>query len=242
MLNVVVNGFWGRRQESAGRVAERWADTLRALESVDGAAFGDWREATGDVATAPLLPASASALTEYIERENREPDAERIGFTTSVLTGNPGMPRVTVAIHAGGTSEYVTDSVAVTLRSRALDESLAVCRRTADILRIIAESWDIDSGQAAGRDQFTAVKAEFGLPNSAPRFGRSGYLSAKRAALAPEGLPGTYTRTAHDGLVIDLTRGGVEDPSVETILRTNRALRSAGALEELPVPYDRAKW
>ncbi|MFE0040461.1 Imm52 family immunity protein [Streptomyces sp. NPDC059015] len=242
MLNVVVNGFWGTRRETAGQVAERWADTLRALESVDGAVFGAWREATDDVTTAPPLPASAPALADYIERENREPDAEKIGFTTSVLTSNPGMPRVTVAIHAGGTSEYVTNSVAVTLRSRALDESVPVCRRTADVLRIIAESWDVDSGQAATRAQFTAVRTEFGLPNSAPRFGRSGYLSAGRAALAPEGLPGTYTPTAHDGLVIDLTRGGEEDPAVETILTANRVLRSAGALQELPVPYDRAKW
>ncbi|MEJ8659460.1 Imm52 family immunity protein [Streptomyces sp. MS1.AVA.4] len=242
MLNVVVNGFWGRRQESAAQVAGRWADSLNALEALDRAAFSGWREATGDVASAPELPASAAALTDYIERTNQEPDAGRIGFTTSVLTNNPGMPRVTVAIHAGGTSEYVTNSVAVSFRSRELDESVAVIRRTADILRIVAEAWDIDAGQAAGRTQFTAVKDAFGLPNSAPRCGRSVYLSAKRAALAPEGLPGTYTRTAHDGLIIDLTRGGSEDLSVETIIAAHRALSSAGALEALPVPFDRPTW
>ncbi|WP_432075166.1 Imm52 family immunity protein [Streptomyces wuyuanensis] len=242
MLNVVVNGLWGRRQESAAHVAERWAGTLSLLETLDPAAFSGWREATDDVASAPLLPASVPALTEYIERTNQDPDVDRIGFTTSVLTNNPGMPRVTVAIHAGGTSEYLTNSVAVSFRSRELDESAAVVRHTGDILRIVAETWDIDSGQAYSRSLFNAVKAEFDLPNSAPRCGRSVYLSAKRAALVPPGLPGAYIRTDHDGLIVDLTRGGTETPDVETVLDANRRLRAAGALEPLAVPLDRSKW
>ncbi|HEY9374133.1 MAG TPA: hypothetical protein VIU94_37710, partial [Streptomyces sp.] len=68
------------------------------------------------------------------------------------------------------------------------------------------------------------------------------YLSANRAALAPEGLPGIYTRTAHGGLIIDLTHGGTQDPGIETILDVNRKLRAAGALEPLATPYQRDKW
>ncbi|GAB2441584.1 hypothetical protein [Nocardia tengchongensis] len=80
----------------------------------------------------------------------------------------------------------------------------------------------------------------FDLANSAPRCGRAVFLSARRAALAPEALPATYIHTAHDGLVIDLTGDGTQSPAIETILEANIRLRAAGAMEELPIPFDRA--
>ncbi|MEU2161688.1 Imm52 family immunity protein [Streptomyces sp. NPDC019208] len=242
MLYVVVNGGWGRRQESVVQIAERWVESLSALGDLNDAAFTGWLEAVDDISTAPRMPLSVAALSEYLKRENPESDVDRIGYTASLLTNNPGMPRVTFSIHAGGTSEWVTNSVAVSFRSRKLDESVPTVSRSSDVLRILADAWDIDTGQAYGRAQYDAVRDEFGLDNSAPRCGRSVYLSAKRAALAPEGFSGTYARTAHGGLIIDLTRGGIEEPDIETILDANRQLRAAGALEPLPEPLDRSKW
>ncbi|MGP3984231.1 Imm52 family immunity protein [Streptomyces sp. KR80] len=242
MLDVVVNGGWGVREEGPQQLAERWVNFLKALEDVDTAAFGGWREATDDDSTAPFISLSASTVVEYVTRMNPEPDVGRIGYTTSLWSGKPGMPEVVVHMSAGGTSPYVTDSCAVTMRSGELDESVLLVRRSANILGALAESWDIDWGQGYNDDEYDAVEEEFDLEIPDPRCGRVGYLSANRAALVPDGLPGTYTRTAHGGLIIDLTRDGEETPDIETVLETNRVLRAAGALERLPIPFDRAKW
>lgn len=124
-------------------------------------------------------------------------------------------------------------------RKRGTAPAAGSATRSGDVLGVLAGCWGPDWGEAYSREEFRAVKQEFGLRPSAPRGGRSVYLSPGRAAFAPEGLPGTYTRIAAGGLVVDLTRGGTAQPSVESIVAVNRELRAAGALEPLPAPFDR---
>ncbi|MFE3262205.1 Imm52 family immunity protein [Nocardia sp. NPDC059091] len=240
VLYVVVNGFWGLRGESVPGIAERWYATLRALADIDGSMFERWHEAGADLPTDPVVEPSVPALAEYIERTNTGPELDVIGYTTSLWTQNPGTAHVSLAIHAGSTSRYAVNSVALAFRSREIDETAQVIRRAPQILRLLAENWEIDAGQVYDRHQYWAVAERFDLANSDPRCGRAVFLSASRAALAPEGLPATYVRTAHDGLVIDLTRGGADAPAIETILEVNTRLRAAGALDKLPIPFDRA--
>ncbi|MGW8887594.1 Imm52 family immunity protein [Streptomyces sp. NPDC055749] len=242
MLDVGVNGLWGTREEGPQEIAERWFATLAGLKRIDAAIFHDWHEAGKDLPSDPLLIPSVPALTEYIERKNTGPDLEVVGYTTSLWARNSVMPHVSSAIHAGGLSPYVTNSVAISLVSRTLDETAEVIRRAPEILDVIADAWDVDAGQVYSRSQFRAVSSHFSLKNSDPRCGRAVYLSTRRAELAPEGLPGTYNRTDAGGLIIDLTRGGTESPSDETIIEVNKDLRAAGALEPLAVPFDRATW
>ncbi|MFG2214965.1 Imm52 family immunity protein [Streptomyces sp. NPDC087769] len=240
MLNVVVNGFWGLRGESVPAVAERWAGTLTALGDIDGPTFGVWHEAGDGLPSDPVLEPSAPALAEYIERTNTGPDLDVVGYTTSLWARNPAAAHVSMAIHAGSTSQYALNSVSLVFRSREVDETAEVIRRAPEILRLLAEHWEFDTGQVYDRPQYRAVAERFDLENSDPRCGRAVHLSAGRAALAPEDLPATYVRTAHGGLVIDLTRGGAESPDIETVIEANTLLRAAGALEKLPVPFDRA--
>ncbi|MGW1406331.1 Imm52 family immunity protein [Streptomyces sp. NPDC002403] len=247
MLYVVVNGSWGVREEDVREIGRRWAMTLAALEEVDGATFGDWHDAGRGDASDPVVVPSGDAVSEdvlvdYIERKNQGPDLDVVGYTASLWAHNRGKLRVTAAIHAGGSSPYVTNSISLAFRSRELDESTEVIRRAPDILRIIADAWDIDAGQVYNDSQYEAVAEQFELKNSHPRCGRAVYLSAGRAAQAPEGLDGTYTRTEAGGLVIDLTRGGTTAPDNETIIETNRELRAAGSLTPLPLPIDRDKF
>ncbi|MGW2178874.1 Imm52 family immunity protein [Streptomyces sp. NPDC001732] len=240
MLNVVVNGFWGLRGESVPGIAERWSGTLTALKDIDGPTFDVWHEAGDDLPSDPVLEPSVPALVEYIERKSTGPDLDVVGRTASLWAQNPGAARVSMAIHAGSTSHYAVNSVSLAFRSREVDETAEAVRRAPEILRVLAEHWEIDAGQVYDRPQYRAVAERFGLENSDPRCGRAVFLSAGRAALAPEGLPGTYVRTAHGGLVVDLTRGGAQSPSIETIVEANALLRAAGALEKLPQPFDRA--
>ncbi|MFF3781841.1 hypothetical protein [Streptomyces sp. NPDC001933] len=242
MLYVVVNGLWGPRGETVPDIAERWSGTLTALRDIDGPTFDVWHESGDGLASDPLLEPSVPALAEYIERTNTGPDLDVVGYTSSLWARNPGAAHVSSAVHAGGTSLHAPHSVSLTFRSREVDESAEVIRRAPEILRVLAEHWEIDAGQVYGKPQYRAVAERFGLANSDPRCGRAVFLSAGRAALAPDDLPGTYVRTAHGGLVIDLTRGGTESPSIETVIEANTRLRAAGALTPLPEPFDRDRF
>ncbi|MFJ2898279.1 hypothetical protein ACIO87_25725 [Streptomyces sp. NPDC087218] len=240
MLNVVVNGLWGLRGESVAAVAERCAATLAALREIDGSTFDVWHEAEDGRPSDPVLAPSAAALAEYIERRNTGPDLDVIGYTASLWASNPGSPHVSLALHAGSTSQYAGNSVALSFRSREVDETAEVIRRAPEILRLLAEHWEFDAGQVYDRPQYRAVAERFDLKNSDPRCGRAVFLSAGRAARAPEDLPGTYVRTAYEGLVVDLTCGGTKLPDIDTVIGANERLREAGALERLPKPFDRA--
>ncbi|MFD9289041.1 hypothetical protein ACFWBV_12155 [Streptomyces sp. NPDC060030] len=241
MLNVAVNGFWGAREEDPQAIAERWYDTLARLRDIDGGTFHEWHEAGDGVPSDPLLMPSVPALADYVVRENTGPDLDVVGYGASLWAHNQEAAKVTSAVRAGGSSPYVTRSVSVSFRSRTVDEDADVIRRTPEILAVIGEAWDIDAGQVYDRALYRAVAGHFGLENSDPRCGRAVFLSERRAALAPEGLPGAYTPVANGGLVIDLTRGGTRAPSTETVIGVNEELRATGALEPLTVPFDRAK-
>ncbi|MFI8194007.1 Imm52 family immunity protein [Streptomyces sp. NPDC085946] len=243
VLRLVVNGTWGLRVEGAQQLAERWLAFLDALEGIAGTSFPGWREATDNDRTAPLLSPSVASLTDYLRRENPESEADRAAHTASLWTAGAGLPELVVSVSAGGSSPHVAGSCAVRMRSRELDESAPVARHSAEILRALADCWDADWGQAYNRAEYGAVEEEFGLEVPDPRCCRAAYLSARRAELVPEDLPGkpARIRTSHDGLLIDLTDGGTQRPDIKTMLEVNRALRTAGALARLPEPYDRAK-
>ncbi|MEU8630315.1 hypothetical protein [Streptomyces sp. NPDC048669] len=236
--------MWGVREQSPDQLAERWLVLLRALAAIDGDTCGQWHEAAEYDETPPAVQLTDSAVAAYIDRRNPEPDADYIGRVASLSTadGGPGRPRVATWINAGGSANRVPDSCVVKLRSQELDESADLVRRSGEVMAAVGASWDADWGEVYDDDEYDAVADEFGLSVTVPRGGRSVYLSPGRAALAPEGLPGTYTRTAAGGLVIDLTRGGTAEPSLASIVEANRVLRAAGALEPLPVPFDRDRF
>ncbi|WP_406861405.1 hypothetical protein ABZO31_13460 [Streptomyces sp. HUAS MG47] len=244
MVDFVVNGSWGKRPEGPRQVAAQWAETFAALESTGEGILGSWcHDAASHASSREFVPVSAPALTEYLERENRAHDAPYIGYSASLRTRQAGMPLVELSVRAGGQTQWVGSNVALSFSSRVVqDDAVPALRRAHEILRILADAWDIDHGKVYRRAEYRAVKEEFDLDNSAPRCGRAVYLSANRAALAPEGLPAEYSRTARGGLIVDLTYGGTREPSIDVILDVNRELRAAGALEALPKPYERDKW
>lgn len=241
MLSVVVHALWGVRAEDPGQLAERWVGVLDGLAEFGSGDCTTWRgaESEDDLSAAPVERV-ASGVRAYVEHTNTDPDAPYIGYTSSLWSGRLETVKVTVGINAGGSANRVPDSCVVALESTAAPGSVELINRSSDVLQLLAGCWGPDWGEAYSREEFRSVKAEFGLRASAPRGGRSVYLSPGRAALAPQGLPGTYTRTAAGGLLIDLTRGGTAQPSIGSIIDANRKLRTAGALDPLPVPFDRA--
>ncbi|MGW1817940.1 Imm52 family immunity protein [Streptomyces sp. NPDC002125] len=240
VLNVVVNGAWGAREEDPKAIAARWYATLARLADIDAGTFHGWHEAGDGVPADPLLTPSVPALADYLVRENPGPDLGVVGYGGQLWAHNEGAAKATSNVRAGGLSPYITRSASVIFRSHTVDEDADVIRRTPEILAVIGEEWDIDTGQVYDRPLYRTVADHFGLKNSDPRCGRAVWLSERRAGLAPEGLPGTYTPAAHGGLVIDLTYGGTRTPSVETVIEVNTQLRATGALDPLTPPFDRA--
>jgi hypothetical protein len=203
------------------------------------------------------VPLTVSAVRAFLCRENPEPDADSIGYS-ACLSSSPSTvpvpggsadsgggalaPGVSVRIRAGGSSEFVHGVCAVTLAGPSAEAPRPpLVQHTAEVLRALADSWDIDSGHVYTVPQLDFLRQEFGLHDADPFCGRSIYLSANRAALVPRSLPGTLLPTDSGGLVVDLAKGA-DDPDTETLLETNRALRAAGALDRLLVPLDRALW
>ncbi|HEY9369794.1 hypothetical protein, partial [Streptomyces sp.] len=219
MIDFVVNGSWGTRPQTVQQLGVKWAETFAALHGMGEDALSGWREDAGPRSrSAEFAAFTPEALTEYIERENRDADDPYIGYVAS-LEKMQSRTMVRTSILVGGQSVWVTNSVVLSFSSRVVDEdSVPAVRRAHEILRIFADVWDLDLGQVYRHSQDDVVDQELGLENTDPRCGLAVYLSANRAALAPEGLPGIYTRTAHGGLIIDLTHGGTQDPGIETIL------------------------
>ncbi|HEY9438425.1 MAG TPA: hypothetical protein VIS29_07205 [Streptomyces sp.] len=87
MLDVVVHGMWGVRDESPERLAERWVALLRTLADIDVCTCGTWREAADKGAVAPAVTLKASAVAASLVRQNPEPDADYIGRTASLVAG-----------------------------------------------------------------------------------------------------------------------------------------------------------
>lgn len=192
----------GALAESVPAVAERWAGTLTALGDIDGPTFGVWHEAGDGLPSDPVLEPSAPALAEYIERTNTGPDLDVVGYTTSLWARNPAAAHVSMAIHAGSTSQYALNSVSLAFRSREVDETAEVIRRAPEILRLLAEHWEFDTGQVYDRPQYRAVAERFDLENNDPRCGRAVHLSMRPRRPRPRGSardvrPHRTRRTGH---------------------------------------------
>lgn len=202
MLYVVVNGLWGPREETVRSIAERWSGTLTALRDIDGTTFDVWHEAGDDLPSDPVLAPSVPALAEYIERKNTGPDLDVVGYTSSLWVRNPGAAYVSLATHAGGTSRYAPHSVSLVFRSREVDETAEVIRRAPEILRVLAEHWEIDAYQVYDKPVYEAVAERFDLENSDPRCGRAVHLSMRPRRPRPRGparniRPHRTRRTGH---------------------------------------------
>ncbi|MDN3296644.1 hypothetical protein QWM81_21880 [Streptomyces ficellus] len=248
----VVRGFWGPRPESERELAARWSALLTRLRDIDPAVFGTWQEVPDATNT--------DALAARLRERNAGDDwSDRKGYAMALSTPAANPVKVSVSGTGGGVSEHLPMSVVLTITAPD-DDGAAL--PYAEILRAVAETWDVDWGEVTQTELQLALEDDGREPGQAC-VGWAGYLSERRAALltgagagagadaallagagkAPDvpgkapGLPGKTEPTEHGGLLLDLSgAGGVED-----LVAVNREVRATGALEALPRPMDRAK-
>ncbi|MEE1756297.1 Imm52 family immunity protein [Streptomyces sp. SP18CS02] len=223
----VVRGFWGPRRETDQELAARWSALLTRLEELHPEVFGAWQEVPGP---------GPDVLAAYLRERNADDDwSDRKGYAMALSTPEAAPVKVSVSGTGGGVSEHLAMSVVLTLTSPDAGPVLAY----AEILRAVAETWDVDWGEVTETALQLALEDDGRVPGQAC-VGWAGYLSERRAALLAAGapdLPGKAEPAGDGGVLLDLSGTG----TVEDLVALNRDIRATGALEALPRPMRRPR-
>ncbi|MFF7855453.1 hypothetical protein [Streptomyces sp. NPDC007904] len=235
----VVRGFWGPRQEPVEALAERWSTTLdrfarllpaAARPAAAGTAW-TWRTAPASGPSEATGPDEASLLGAL--RAAQAADDWSAGNGTSLRLVADGLPagwKVEVAGLAGGTPEFLLQSLVATIVSPD-DEPLP----DADLLTAVAESWQPDYGDVADRTVTAALKKDAGFRIGMPSIGWIGYLSPSRAGRVPAGLTAERRQLPDGSTLLTVAPPG----DTAAVVEAYRALKEAGALDPLPQPMNR---
>ncbi|WP_309063739.1 hypothetical protein [Streptomyces sp.] len=238
----VVRGFWGPRQEPVEALAERWSTTLdrftRLLLPAAGAPGNPdtgtpwtWRTAPASGPSRPVQPDEASLLEAL--RTAQAADDWSAGNGTSLRLVADGVPsgwKVEIAGLAGGTPEFLLQSLVATIVSPD-GEQLP----DADLLTAVAEAWHPDHGDVSDRAVTAALKKEAGFRIGTPSVGWVGFLSPGRAARVPADWPVPRKELPGAGVLLDIAAPG----DTAEVVRAHEVLRKAGALDPLPHPMTR---
>ncbi|MFE5244306.1 MULTISPECIES: hypothetical protein [unclassified Streptomyces] len=235
---VVVKVSWGPRPESSRELAVRWLEALRRLTELSAPDPVGWRWDAEDGKGAPV-PAGTGEFAAVVEAGGPEEDADILGRQAAVVGTWPDGSYAYLRAKGGGSDAYTPFTATLQLfpaSGATAGSAHPLAGRLPDALAALAESWEADTGLAYDRPLFNAIRSAFGLRNSQPRCGWATYLSANRAALVPEDLPGARHTTTGGGLVLDSGR------STQAVEAAQRALAGAGALEPLTASAPRPAW
>ncbi|MFF9484424.1 Imm52 family immunity protein [Streptomyces sp. NPDC014676] len=228
----VVRGFWGPRQESAEELAARWSTMLDRFARLLPQVTGTWRTAPASGPAEVLQPDEPSLLAALRTARTTDDWSAANGTSLRLLAENttPGW-KVEIAALAGGTPEYLLQSLVATIVSPDEAPDLP----DVELLAAVAESWVPDYGDVSDRAVTSALKKEAGFRIGTPSVGWAAYLSAGRAARAPlTSLPDSRTLPT-GGVLLTIAPPG----DTATVVKAYRALRESGALDPLPHPMTR---
>ncbi|MFF9098793.1 hypothetical protein ACF1AX_37465 [Streptomyces sp. NPDC014802] len=240
-MSGVVRAFWGPREESAEALADRWKRTLDRLSSLLPALAPDpgeawtWQQIHESGPATALRADEESILAVLRSLRTEDGWSDHTGYGLSLAIGNDSGWRADVRGAAGGTPEFLLQNLIMEIEAPA-----GATVPEADLLTLVAETWQPDFGEVTDDDILDALEDEADFGIGEPSVGRFGYLSPARAALVPAGLPDvTRTELPSGGLLL-----AVAPPTAETdtVVRVNVSLREARALEPLPKPLDRSVW
>ncbi|MEU3843293.1 hypothetical protein AB0E88_25035 [Streptomyces sp. NPDC028635] len=240
-MSRVVRGFWGPREESAEALADRWKRTLDRLASLLPALAPEpgevwtWQQ-IHESGPATALRADAESILAALRSVQAEDGwSGSTGYGLSLVVGGVSGWRADIRGAAGGAPEFVLQNLILEVEA---PEGAVIPE--AELLTLVAESWEPDFGDVTDDDVLDALEDEADFGVGEPSVGRFGYLSPGRAALVPADLPDvTRTGLPAGGLLLS-----VDPPASEThkVVQVNVRLREAGALQPLPKPMDRSAW
>lgn len=233
----MVRVFWGPRKETPQELAGRWAAMLEALPAllpaVSSAPTGQpwtWTRHHTSGRPTELRPDEPDLAAALQEDHDSPQTSDGAGLSLS-SRGEPGW-EISISGRGGGESEYATQAVVLKVASPGGAEV-----PEAALLALFADVWEPDFGEATDDELLDALedRAGFDYTLSHVSVGRLGYLSARRAALAPAGVGAAGKGLRGAGVLLDIAPPGDIEAVVDAYVR----LREAGALEPLPRPMNR---
>ncbi|RZB15880.1 hypothetical protein StrepF001_29455 [Streptomyces sp. F001] len=229
----VVRGFWGPRQESVEELAGRWSATLDRFAQLlpEAGAERTWRTVPASGPSVAVRSDEASLVGALRTAQAADDWSAANGTSLRLLADSAPGWKVEVAGLAGGTPEFLLQSLVVTLVSPD-DAQLP----DAGLLTAVAEAWQPDFGDVGDRAVTAALKSQAGFKIGTPSVGWVGFLSPGRAARVPDGFVAVRKELPDAGVLLDIAAPG----DIEGVVAAYQALKEAGALEPLPRPMDRA--
>ncbi|MET9268777.1 Imm52 family immunity protein [Kribbella sp. NPDC003557] len=220
---LIARGFWGPRQESPDRIADRLLAFLAALDDMAGETL-PWSSA--DLAGALLSdPVNARRVISDAFRANT--DAPHLGISQHYDADSERFSRISLGMTVGGYSDSARVHNAVVLKWRGA-EALA-----GPILRQVVAAWDPDWAAVTSRSLLRALADVQPAGSPGPKAGHLTYLSEGRAQVLPDGLDKHLVRLENLGVVIgsDRSDGFLSDGEAGELARI---LRSSAAFSAVP--------
>jgi hypothetical protein len=222
---LTARGFWGPRQESPDRIADRLVAFLTGLDGVVGESL-PWssHDLPGKVLTEP---ANARQVLSDAFRENT--DAPHLGVSQAYDAGSTRVEQISITMIVGGYSDNPRIKNGVVVNWHAADpEALA-----GPILGQLASVWDPDWAQVTSTSLMSALVDVQPVGKRNPHVGYLTYLPEERAQVLPGGLEGHLLRLESGGVVVS-SGEGAGFLSVEEAGELARRLESSEAFAATP--------
>ncbi|NIK54864.1 Imm52 family immunity protein [Kribbella shirazensis] len=221
---LIARGFWGPRQESADRVADKLVAFLAALDEVVGESL-PW---SSHHLPGKLLAEPVNALQVISDAFRENTDAPQLGINQVYEAHGARVGKVRISMTVGGHSDSPRLHNTFLVKWRDAEEDAL-----ADpILRQLVSVWDPDWAAVTSRSLMEAMAQVQPRGTPGPKVGYLTYLSEGRAQVLPDGLEKHVLRLENGGVVIGSEGGGFL--SEDKVGEFARDLKSSAAFGATP--------
>jgi hypothetical protein len=222
---LIARGFWGPRQESPDRVADKLVAFVTGLDEVVGESI-PWssQHLPGKSLAEPV---NARQLISDAFRGNT--DAPHLGINRECRASGEGGKMFSIGMSVGGYSDSPNVRNALIVKWRGRD----VAELADPILCRLVSVWDPDWAAVTSRSLLRALADVQPAGKSGPKIGYLSYLSEGRAEVLPGGVEEYLVRRENGGVVIGSDEGDGFLP-VDEVGELARVLRGSAALSATP--------
>lgn len=222
---LIARGFWGPRQESPDRIADKLVAFVTGLDEVVGESvpWSSHRLPGKSIAE----PANARQVISDAFRENT--DAPHLGINQSYDAGGKRVKKFSIGLSAGGYSDSPNVRNAFIVKWRGAD----LAEFADPILRQLISVWDPDWAAVTSRSLLNALAEVQPAGKSGPKVGYLSYLSEGRAQALPGGMDEHLLKLDNGGVIIG---SGESDGflSVDKATEFARGLKHSAAFSPTP--------
>jgi hypothetical protein len=222
---LMARGFWGPRQESPDRVADKLVAFVTGLDELVGESI-PWssRHLPGKSIADPV---NARQVISDAFRENT--DAPHLGINRQYEGRGNRFEMLSIGMSVGGYSDSPNVRNAFIVKWRGGD----VAELADPILCHLVSVWDPDWAAVTSRSLLRALAEVQPAGKSGPKLGYLSYLSGGRAEVLPGGVEEHLVRRENGGVVIG-SDGSEGFLAVDEVGELARVLRGSAALSATP--------